>query len=185
MYTRTGDTYPDINERAKKANEAKVDYFVSIHLNSGIPAASGIETLIYGKGGQAEQMAKLVQTQLVLDTGAADRGVKIRPDLGVLRLTNMPAILVETGFLSNGTELSKFQTEAYRQKIAKGIGKGICQHLGISGKEKMELVTLNDIVYRLYAAGILTDKAYWMEKGENDQNVYWLMRKMANYTLKK
>ena len=43
------------------------------------------------------------------------------------------------------------------------------------------LTTVNDIVWELAARGILTDKALWLKKLEEDENSYWLARKVANY----
>ncbi len=48
-------------------------------------------------------------------------------------------------------------------------------------KQIAELTTVNDIVWELAARGILTDKALWLKKLEEDENSYWLARKVANY----
>ncbi len=130
-YTRTTDTYPTLSQRADQANAEGVDYFVCIHLNSASAAsAQGIETLIYGTGGEAEKLAKSVQAQLIADTGATNRGIKERPGLYVLKNTDMPAILIETGFISNSTEANKLASDTYQQTVAEAIAKGICKYLG-------------------------------------------------------
>lgn len=91
--------YPNITETA---NAWPADIFVSIHLNAFTDeGASGTETLIYTAGGEAENLAKCVQTQLVDTLRLVDRGIKERPGLAVLRCTDMPAILIEVGFITN------------------------------------------------------------------------------------
>lgn len=131
MMTRTDDSYVDKYVRCRMANDAKADLFASIHINSndGTPA-TGIETLIYGAGGNAEKCAKKVQPQLIKDTGAKDRGIKSRPRLVVLNTTDMPAILVELGFINNKDDLAKLKTAAYQTTLATAIVKGICAYYG-------------------------------------------------------
>jgi N-acetylmuramoyl-L-alanine amidase len=129
-YTRTTDTYPTLPDRANQANREGADLFVCVHLNSAGVSAKGIETLIAGTGGEAEKLAKAVQAQLIADTGATNRGIKERPGLYVLKNTNMPAILIETGFISNPTEAAKLASDSYQQTVANAIAKGICKYLG-------------------------------------------------------
>ena len=117
-----------INARAKLANSTKCDYFVSIHCNAG--GGTGTETLIYGRGGKAEPLAKAVNSKIVKHFNLKDRGIKVRTDLGVLRLTNMPAILIETAFIDKASD-AKLLAERYNE-FAECIYKGICEYLGIT-----------------------------------------------------
>lgn len=64
-------------------------------------------------------------------TDAKSRGVK-HGDLAVVRETNMPAVLVEGGFLSNEVELQKLKNAAYIKKVAWGIAQGIQDYLNLS-----------------------------------------------------
>ena len=87
------------------ANASGADYFISVHCNSANdPIAHGTETLVYNLGGEAEMLVICVQSQLVNTLGTADRGIKERPGLRVLNGTNMPAILIETAFISNAVD---------------------------------------------------------------------------------
>lgn len=131
LMTRTGDTNVDKYARCRIANNAKADLFVSVHVNSntGTPG-TGIETLIYAAGGNAEKCAKKVQAQLIKDTKAKDRGIKPRPELVVLNTTKMPAILVETGFINNSSDRAKLTTDAYQNTLALAIAKGVCAYYG-------------------------------------------------------
>ncbi|WP_303997875.1 N-acetylmuramoyl-L-alanine amidase [Megamonas hypermegale] len=106
------------------ANASGADVFVSIHCNSAAnTSAKGTETLIYNIGGKAELLAKCIQAQIVNSLGTVDRGVKTRPDLCVLRETIMPAVLVETAFISCEEDAYKLQLRqrAFATAIARGI----------------------------------------------------------------
>ena len=110
VYTRTkGSPGLTLAERCRKANSADADVFISIHLNSAEnKSASGIETLRYGRCSKKTlKLAENVQQRLVDALGWKDRGVKERSNLYVLKHTAMPAILVETGFISNNEECKK------------------------------------------------------------------------------
>ena len=96
-YTRTTDIYETPFQKATEANEAGVDFFISIHRNSS-PLANqymGVESLIYNLSGIKYEMAENINAQLET-VGFKDLGVKARPNLVVLRRTKMPAILVES-----------------------------------------------------------------------------------------
>ena len=89
-------------QKAMKANEAGVDYFVSIHRNS-FPtdnAVSGVESLVYDLSGVKYEMAEDINDQLET-IGFRNLGVKARPNLVVLKRTKMPAVLVEAGFINS------------------------------------------------------------------------------------
>src|SRR5215475_10536405 len=98
-FTRLSDIFVELGERCRIANSLKCDYFVSIHCNSNGPTAEGIETLYKSDAGK--KLANPIQNNLIKDTGERDRGLKLRGDLAVLNGTNMPAVLVEVGFISN------------------------------------------------------------------------------------
>lgn len=107
------------------ANNSGADIFISIHCNSAANiSAKGTETLVYSSnGGKANILAKCIQTQIVNSLNMVDRGIKERPDLCVLRETTMPAVLVETAFISNQEDAYKLQLRqrAFAAAIARGI----------------------------------------------------------------
>ena len=87
-YTRTTDVYESPYEKAMEANNAGVDFFVSIHRNS-FPTdneVSGVETLVYDFSGIKYEMAQNINEQLVA-VGFVNLGVKERPYLVVLKRT--------------------------------------------------------------------------------------------------
>lgn len=120
--TRKNDAFVSINERAKIANTLNADCFVSIHMNAAANEnAHGIETLCYSEKGDSYKLANMMQAALIKATGAENRGIKIRPDLGVLRGTKMTAILIECGFISNTLERTKLASAEYQDKIAQTV----------------------------------------------------------------
>ncbi len=132
LMTRDTDVFVDLYERARIANNNNGDIFISIHGNSftNNKAIKGIEVYYWPKDKskikEEEQypLAKSVFDELLKATGAASRGVKTNPYV-VIRETKMPAILIETGFLTNPEEEKLLYTEEYQNKMVEGIVKGI------------------------------------------------------------
>ena len=105
--------------------------------NSGY-SIQELETLLTGliresKSEDSKRLARHVQQALVQATGAVDRGVK-HARFVVLIGTKVPAILIETGFVSNPVEGRKLTTTAYQYKIATAIAQGVDRFLGKTGE---------------------------------------------------
>ncbi len=127
-YTRTTDVYTSPYERAMKANNAGVDFFISIHRNS-FPTDNevfGVESLVYDLSGIKYQMAQDINDQLEA-IGFVNLGVKARPNLVVLRRTRMPAVLVEVGFINSDVDNRLFDDNF--DDIAQAIASGILDTL--------------------------------------------------------
>jgi len=126
-YSRTTNVNVSLAQRARLANLWGADYFVSIHCNSAVNTTyNGTESFYYRVGTVAQRFAETVNTALVRQIELVDLGVKAR-NLAVLRLTSMPAILVELAFLSNPREARLLATESFRQNCAVGISNGIIE----------------------------------------------------------
>jgi len=129
--TRIGDEEVSLAKRAEKANNISADYFISIHCNAAnSPTAHGTETYHYPGSVKGRALAQAVQQELVSATGLADRGVK-EANFYVLRMTAMPAILVELAFLSNPEEERLLATSAFQEKCARAIWAGVKKATGI------------------------------------------------------
>jgi len=130
---RDDDTFVGILERAYIANKLNASLFISIHNNSGPGTASGTEVLCFSKSTSpafsSYRFAEILQSRLVSKLGTYNRGISLRPNLGVLRATTMPAALAEVAFMSNETELKKLQTASFRQKAAEAMCEAILQAL--------------------------------------------------------
>ena len=123
-YTRTTDIYETPFQKATEANEAGVDFFISIHRNSS-PLANqymGVESLIYNLSGIKYEMAENINAQLET-VGFKDLGVKARPNLVVLRRTKMPAILATLFSIRTSMILRRqLQMESWIRWKKKGSG---------------------------------------------------------------
>ncbi len=126
LYTRTEDIYKSPGERAREANAAGANYFVSIHRNSSPSPGqySGIESLVYNRSGNATQLAESINRNLE-NVGFTNQGISERPGLIVLNSTQMPAVLVEAGFINTPADNYLFDTKF--NEIAQAIVSGILE----------------------------------------------------------
>lgn len=130
LMVREDDETLSLEERTRIANNAGAWIYVSIHQNSCEEIASnvsGVEVWYNEEKSSdgSKRLANLIHNDLMLYTQAKDRGVVADESLYVTRETDMPACLVETGFLSNTKERELLITEEYQQRIAEGIVSGI------------------------------------------------------------
>lgn len=126
FYTRVTDIYQTPFEKAEIANRTGADYFLSLHRNAmPIPGtASGVQSLVYEDSGVPAVLARNINRNLA-DTGFADLGIIERPGLIVLRRTEMPAVLLETGFIDNEAD-NRFFDEHF-EEIARAIADGVLE----------------------------------------------------------
>jgi N-acetylmuramoyl-L-alanine amidase len=176
LYTRTSDNVPwpsdlknDLKYRSDMANDAKVNYFISIHANASKDISSnGTETYIINFGGEAEKLANTVQNELVNAIKLKNRGVK-KDNFHVLRETNMPAILVEIAFISNIVEEKLLKNDEFQEKCAIAIAKGVCKYLGVDFKVPKKSKYFNDIPTDNWSIDIFDEaKELGIIEGESD-----------------
>lgn len=114
----------DLQSRCDVAHAAGSDLFVSIHSNAAGSSAHGAEVWRAPNDKLGQQFGVDMQQKVVAATSASDRGVHTA-NFYVVRWTNVPAVLVECGFLSNATERAKLRSPSYQAKLARGIADGI------------------------------------------------------------
>lgn len=134
------DVDTPLNTRVKLANDAKVDLYLSVHANAMTGkwgSQNGIETLTIGSG-EGLRIGKIIHKHLLQGTKLTDRGMKTRTDLAEIRLTKMPSVLVECGFMDNLREAKLLLSEEYRQECAIEVAKGICEAYKITYVPKKE-----------------------------------------------
>ena len=139
--SRTAGTSIGNVARAGIANRAGAELFLRIHADgASSSAARGSHTLypalrtgwtdnIYGR---SRAVARIVQSELVRALGFPDRGLQERSDFTGFNWADVPAILVEVGFMTNPTEDRALATEAYRERAARGLCRGVLRFLGRS-----------------------------------------------------
>ncbi|MBI4327665.1 MAG: N-acetylmuramoyl-L-alanine amidase [Chloroflexi bacterium] len=145
---RSTDKYIDLEERPALAKRKGADLFLSLHYNSG-PAGSnpvnGVEIFCLTPTGASPTnggdqpskaspgnrhearnvlLAYQMQKAIVQNLGWADRGVR-RAGFVVLRKAEMPAALIEAGFMSDPAEARKIYDPAYRRRMAQAIVEGL------------------------------------------------------------
>lgn len=127
IYTRTTDVYQPPYEKAQIANEADADYFISFHRNfaENDNTYNGAQTLIYGGDDpRAERLANAINEELE-KVGFKNLGIEERTGLAVLRRTEMPAVLIEAGFINHDRDNEIFDNNF--NEIASAIAMGIEQ----------------------------------------------------------
>ena len=128
VMSRSVDRYVAKEDRVRKANEIQADIYVSIHQNSSDQrSVNGMEVWYDGTDAQRDsrRLALLVSQQTARSTKAVERMVRGDADFHVTGSTQMPACLIETGFLSNREERTKLASADYQEQIASGIVQGI------------------------------------------------------------
>lgn len=128
VLTRSDDTFLELKDRVKIANNLKADAFVSIHANSGPSAATGTET--YYQRDSSKALANTIHKYLAKATGFKDRGVKYG-NFHVIRETNMAAVLLEVGFISNKNDEAQLFNNAFQQRVAESVVVGLKEYLKV------------------------------------------------------
>jgi len=132
--TRTGRTYAGGNiERARFCNVRHAALMIRIHADGSTDRSlHGVKTLvpalhrgwtddIYASSVRA---ARRMQSAVVRQTRALDLGLMQRSDLTGFNWANVPAVLVECGFMTNPAEARLLRSNAYQLKIARGLTAG-------------------------------------------------------------
>ncbi|KGG15368.1 MULTISPECIES: N-acetylmuramoyl-L-alanine amidase [unclassified Prochlorococcus] len=129
--TRYREVDLGLAKRVRIANNSNADAFISIHANAtrGFKReVSGIESYFFA-GIYGRKLAEHIQKALLdVPGGSPDRGVR-QSRFFVIRNTNMPAALIEVGFLTGRLDAKLLSQKAYRKKIAFAISKGILNYL--------------------------------------------------------
>jgi N-acetylmuramoyl-L-alanine amidase len=140
VYTRSSDTYVSLAARTAIANRVGASAFVAIHVNAlNDPSYRGLMTFYGGPGGYAtgvrrspaqvaasQALATDVQAATLAQTGQVGDGVQ-PANYYVLGNAAMPAVLVETGFLTNPAEGAQLATPAMQERVASGIASGVAR----------------------------------------------------------
>lgn len=118
----------DLSARADIANRNNANLFISWHVDSASNSeVNGVAAWIYPttRGTETEAVAQAVVNSIAQATGQLNRGVYVA-DFAVLRETNMPAVLIESGFITNPEEAARLATESFRRTQAEATARAIC-----------------------------------------------------------
>lgn len=128
IMTRQDDSYIGLDERAAMANNANVDFFISMHCNAieNKPDVNGLQVLYYpDSNNHNAQVATTMLDSMLLSTNATNKGIVPQPEIVVLKKTAMQSLLIENGFVTNEDEAKKLESSSYQQKLVKGIVHGV------------------------------------------------------------
>lgn len=146
--TRTSDTFIDLDNRPEIARRRQADLFLSLHFNAAASReVRGVETYCLtpaktastnARGEDADTgslpgnqqnghnilLAYQLQRAITGGVGLTDRGVR-RARWAVLRTADMPAALIEAGYMSNAAELKQIESAVWRRQLAQAIVEGV------------------------------------------------------------
>ena len=125
----------NLNAIAQDANTWGADLFVSNHFNAG--GGDGYEALVHNDS--RIPLGQIFEKH-VMAIGQNSRGVKLRPNLAVLRLTDMPAVLNEGAFVDNQKDIADWNEDAELQKMAVAYAKATAEALELEQKAAQETV---------------------------------------------
>ncbi len=134
---------PCIDRRARIGNRERADAVVSIHADGGPPGGRGFHVIrpswidgltddIHDESlrlGRSLRAAYGAGTGLPRATYLGGDGLVARSDLGGLRLSNVPAVFVETANMRNAADAARVRSSRFRRRIARGIADGIRRYL--------------------------------------------------------
>ena len=161
LMTRVGDSYVSLQDRAAVTNRARDCIFVSIHFNEGKKVVSGVETyyaehqtapaprlvswIPFFQGPAAESptlasqsLARFIQEAMIARTKEPDRGTKAE-QFFVIANVDVPAVLVEAGFLSSKEDIAKLESNDYRDQMAAAISEGILRYRDVLKERQLTL----------------------------------------------
>ena len=104
-----------VNNQIRNVNSRHEDLAFAWHLNASDTRGQGVEVLCYSEKERA--LAQKVVDELAKRTGWKNRGVKIRPDIGVIRSTRCPLLLIEAGFIDNEADMSRWNPDAITSAV--------------------------------------------------------------------
>lgn len=143
IMTRTDDTvYSDVKKeeldhRAEVVTKGGAELFISIQCNA-VPSSTyhGAQVFYYPESEDGKLLAEAIQENLVEKLRNTDREALTLSSAYIMRVLDIPAVMVETGFLSNPEEESLLNDDAYQKKICAAIYGGIVDYYDKADSEE-------------------------------------------------
>lgn len=172
MDDTSGKTDITLSKRTQTANSWGADFYLSVHHNAGVSGGTGggIVSITYLKvDDETKSWQRELYDKLLLETGL--KGNRANPlcakNLAVLRVTAMPAVLLELGFMDSATDTPVILTEEYAENCAKAISEVIIEKAKLKRKEteKVPQKVCPKVEYQVYTA---RDKWLPLVEGDSD-----------------
>jgi N-acetylmuramoyl-L-alanine amidase len=123
VMTRTGDYFVGLSQRCSIANSQRDAAFLSVHFNAAPRVgASGVETYYYS--GRSRALAESIHREVLRVMRTENRGIRQR-GFYVIRHTSCPAVLIESGFLTNPNELRRISSASFQDELAGAMARAI------------------------------------------------------------
>ena len=129
----------ELGMRSWVAQEIKADLFISVHCNASTSSALNGTTYHWCKP-EDLNLARSLLGALSQGTGIIDHGL-VRNRFFVLRHTHVPAVLVETAFISNPTDATRLADQQIRQKIAENLAEALSLHMAREAAQRGQATT--------------------------------------------
>lgn len=128
VYGPNASARNELQARVDVGNNANSDIFVSIHCNAFVnPAANGTQTFYYDSSYQGQRLAQSIQEKMIEANGLRDRGISTC-NFYVVKHSYMPAVLIETAFITNYDEEALLSDDEWQTTMAKAIAEGINEY---------------------------------------------------------
>ncbi len=136
--SRNSDAAVSLSKRAEMANKFGADIYISLHCNGFVNRnACGSEIYSYPGNSKSVALAGKILAALCDKLGTVNRGAK-QENFAVLRLTDMPAVLLETAFITNEDDENMMLSSGFPESAAEAVAEGISLYSGISLPVKEE-----------------------------------------------
>lgn len=165
MQTAPTDKDTPLKERTDKANKAKCDLLISIHFNAmgstfAYSAAKGFSVHIQpgnksNPNSSAHKFARLAIEELSKGTVQTNRGI-VGQDLHMTRESNMPAVLVECGFMDDPEEALLMINPEFQKEVAGELARAVCRYFGVPYSEVKGAQSPIEEETKLFNTGSLT-----------------------------
>jgi N-acetylmuramoyl-L-alanine amidase len=177
--SRTSDVNQSTNSKVAEANKYGADVALDIHHNAGGGGGDGAEVYHTKSFGKGHTLAVNILNEM-LTIGQNSRGAKVKKNqygndyFGFIRLTNMPAVLVECAFVDNKKDVQIVDTEAERKIMGEAIARGVLKTLGVADVIVPKAMTYSGSFPVLPSRGYLKkgDKGDQVKRLQNFLNWY-------------
>jgi len=159
----------ELTKLVKLIDASKSDVLVSIHTDANKNTVANGQTIYsYKLTGESQRLAEAIHSETVPFLGTTDRGIRDGSDLYVIKVPLLPCVLIESGFHTNLEDLAKLKSQAFREKEALCIAKGIVKYFKQTWvNEPIEVKTFLVQIDSLTKSGA---EVLWSELQENGYN---------------